>query len=777
MMGSKSFVFRFDDVEVREREFMLIKAGKVLTVEPKAFRALLFLLHNPQRLISKEELLNTVWRDAVVTEGSLTRCISLLRSLLGDDIHQPRYIATVATVGYRFVCKIDVSQDASGNLEATGEPDGFDWNDHVQAHANGGIAEAAVDPPGLTGNGAADEATSGRAEGGNRKRMRGWLLPCAAVLVVTLTAAIWYLRRPPPHVSGYIQITDFADGATSPALSPDGRMIAFIRGPETFVTSGQIYVKLLPDGQPVQLTHDDLAKMAPAFSPDGSRIAYTTTNANSGWNTSFPHQELSQEAANTTTDARFGWNTWVVQVLGGEPQLLLPNAAALTWADRQHVVFSEIRIYTMDVVTASESRAGERNVYLPPSVGGMAHRSWVSPDGKWILVSEMDGVGWRPCRVLPFDGSTRGETAGPRAASCTYAAWSPDGKTMYFSADAGDGYHIWRQRFLGGTLEQITFGATEEEGIAVSPDGQSLVTSAGIRESTVWLHDARGDRQISGEGFAIVPGLGNGNWIHSAFSPDGKRLYYLVRKQGSRAYISAELWMADSESGRTEALLPGVAMSEFDVAPNGKLVAFSAPDAEGHPHIWVAPLDRRTPPKQLTSFVARYPYFGPEGDLHFWTRDQEFVYSFGLDETAPRKSSSQPGAGCCALSPHGDLLLSGGGSRGTAIAEPIQGGPSIRICSSCSAAWGRDGKSLYIRFSDVGKMGGGKTIVIALPNGKELPKLPPSGFKSAEDVKGVNVVAEIDMKDKTIFAPGPDPSVYAYVRATVQRNLFRIPLQ
>jgi hypothetical protein len=78
-MGNKSFVFRFADVEVREREFTLIKAGKALTVEPKAFRALLFLLHNPQRLISKEELLNSLWGDAAVTEGSLTRCIWLLR--------------------------------------------------------------------------------------------------------------------------------------------------------------------------------------------------------------------------------------------------------------------------------------------------------------------------------------------------------------------------------------------------------------------------------------------------------------------------------------------------------------------------------------------------------------------------------------------------------------------------------------------------------------------------------------------------------------------------
>jgi TolB-like protein/DNA-binding winged helix-turn-helix (wHTH) protein/Tfp pilus assembly protein PilF len=121
MMVRKSFIFRFDDVEVREREFTLIKAGKVLTVEPKAFRALLFLLHNPQRLISKEELLNTVWDDAAVTEGSITRCISLLRNRLGDDIRRPRYIATVATVGYRFMCKVEMSEESVADTGTIGD--------------------------------------------------------------------------------------------------------------------------------------------------------------------------------------------------------------------------------------------------------------------------------------------------------------------------------------------------------------------------------------------------------------------------------------------------------------------------------------------------------------------------------------------------------------------------------------------------------------------------------------------------------------------------------
>src|SRR5579863_1878765 len=110
-MASKSFVFKFADVEVREREFSLIKAGEVLPVEPKAFRVLLMLLRNPKKLIAKEELLNAVWGDAAVTENSLTRAIALLRRLFEDDARNPRFIETVATVGYRWLCPVEESED------------------------------------------------------------------------------------------------------------------------------------------------------------------------------------------------------------------------------------------------------------------------------------------------------------------------------------------------------------------------------------------------------------------------------------------------------------------------------------------------------------------------------------------------------------------------------------------------------------------------------------------------------------------------------------------
>jgi Tol biopolymer transport system component len=594
-----------------------------------------------------------------------------------------------------------------------------------------------------------------------KKRWPVVTMTAGALLVLVAIAALATLvlsRRSRADLASreaWIKITNFPDSATQPALSPDGHMIAFIRGSETFVTRGEVYVKILPDGEPVQLTHDNMPKMAPAFSPDGSRIAYTAT------------------------DGSFRWNTWVVPVLGGETRELLPNAAALTWVDPRHVMFSEIRPGTMGIASATEGREEEHAIYMRPDE--MAHRSRVSPDRHWVLVSEMNEKHWLPCRVIPVDGSSKGQVVGPKEASCTYAVWSPDGGTIFLSADAGDGYHIWRQRFPQGAPDQMTLGPTEEEGLSVAPDGRSLVTSAGIRESTVWLHDARGDRQISGEGFASLPGLGYGAAkISSVFSPDGKKLYYFVRKQSSQTWVSGELWAADLDSGRSEPVLPGILINGyFSIAPDGKAVVFDTTDATGEPHAWISPLDRRSPPRELTSSIARTADFVLGGRIYIPMREggNLSLYSVEADATALRKLSSTPLpelSGSMGVSPRGKWWLTG---SVPVVAHPVGGGTPIPICEFCSAGWGPEGKYFYLRFRDIGEQGGGKTVVLGLAEGKDLPDLPPGGLKSAEDAQGLKVVAEIDMNGKAVFTPGPNPFVYAYTRVTVQRNIYRIPLE
>jgi DNA-binding winged helix-turn-helix (wHTH) protein len=116
MTERKCFVFKFGDIEVREREFLLIKAGERIPVEPKAFRVLLFLLRNPGRLITKDEIVDTVWNDSAVSDNSLTRSIAQLRRVLGDDSREPLYILTVPTVGYRFLSEVKAEEGGGRRL-------------------------------------------------------------------------------------------------------------------------------------------------------------------------------------------------------------------------------------------------------------------------------------------------------------------------------------------------------------------------------------------------------------------------------------------------------------------------------------------------------------------------------------------------------------------------------------------------------------------------------------------------------------------------------------
>src|SRR6185503_3175677 len=192
------------------------------------------------------------------------------------------------------------------------------------------------------------------------------------------------------------------------SFSPNGQMLTFIRGGEFCCNNaggqGQVYVKLLPNGESVQLTNDAGAKFGPVFTPDGSRITYTAF-------------------------ASPGWNTWTVPAFGGAPTLYFPNAFGLTWISDQQVLFSEIMSGTllhMGLVTAKESREEPRDIYFPEHERAMAHFSHLSPDRESVLIVEMDRTGnWQPCRLVPFDGSSAGRQVGPQG-ECKSTGWSPD---------------------------------------------------------------------------------------------------------------------------------------------------------------------------------------------------------------------------------------------------------------------------------------------------------------------------------------------------------------
>ena len=581
---------------------------------------------------------------------------------------------------------------------------------------------------------------------------RWWIAAAAAAVLAAVSAAavVFLLPRRPAGRDQWAQLTNFPDSVGQPALSQDGRMLTFIRGPGTFQTSGQIYIKLLPDGEPKELTRDSYRKMSPVFSPDGSQIAYTTI------------------------DNQFNWDTWLVPVLGGEPRRWLPNASGLVWLDRQRLLFSEIKTgIHMAIVTAEQNRAGARDLYVPAHERGMAHRSHPSPDRKWALIVEMDRTGtWVPCRLVPMDGSSPGRQVGPPGAGCTFAEWSPDGRWMYLSSSAGGVYHTWRQRFPDGQSEEVTSGPTEEEGVAMAPDGRSFVTAVALKQRSVMLHDSSGDRQISLEGYAY----------HPKFTPDGKGLCYRILKGAAADAGTSDLWLTEVESGRSELLFPGIAnisRGGFDISPDGREVVVVTADREGKYRLWLVPLDRRTPPRQIPNVEGSEPGFGPTGEIFFRAveGDTAFVYRVREDGTGLRKAIEQPASQIVAISPDGRWLAVWAALPGMGTAAyPLGGGSPVRIWGwIMRLQWSPDGRLLFMSLSSVagGVGSSGKTYVVPLRPGRVLPEIPAGGFQSEEELAKLPGVRVIDAAD---VCPGPTPDVYAFSRETTQRNLYRIPI-
>jgi Tol biopolymer transport system component len=520
---------------------------------------------------------------------------------------------------------------------------------------------------------------------GHRWKTWGFL----AIGVVAVVSLILVRPKPPaPHPPAYTQITNFTDSAVAPALSPDGRMLAFIRSEYPFGGPGQIHIKLLPDGEPVELTHDELEKRGPPqFSPDGTQIAYAALTHGSGW------------------------STWVVPALGGQPRLFLTNASGLSWIEagprKSLLLFSELTGagFQMAVVSSTESRLQHRVVYMPPRMG-MAHRSYLSPDQKQVLLAEMEEGAWLPCRLTPLDGNSAGKSVGPAPSHCTDTAWSPDGKWMYFSADTGNGYHIWRQGFPNGVPNQITSGVTQEEGIAVAPDGRSFYTSIGASQSTVWFHDSRGDRQITSEGYGLLPSI----------SPDGKKLYYLQRAAEARHFSSGELWVADLESGRRHRLLPDFLMRHYDISADGQRVVFAVSDEAGRSPVWLAALDGRSAPRQIAANDARKVYFAADGYVLFRGVENGTACVYRVKEDGSelkelvRTNSAGP---LFSASPDGKWMAipaSISEIAWPAMVYPTGGGSPTLICLTCindndveragppGVSWSPNGKFFYLRF-------------------------------------------------------------------------------
>jgi DNA-binding winged helix-turn-helix (wHTH) protein len=100
-------VYRFGDIEVDPLRGCLRRQGREQYPRSKVFQVLLYLLEHRDRVVTKQELIDTLWKDTAVTDDVVFHCVGEIRALLGDKRATAQFVRTFPAAGYRFVAEVE----------------------------------------------------------------------------------------------------------------------------------------------------------------------------------------------------------------------------------------------------------------------------------------------------------------------------------------------------------------------------------------------------------------------------------------------------------------------------------------------------------------------------------------------------------------------------------------------------------------------------------------------------------------------------------------------
>jgi serine/threonine-protein kinase len=525
---------------------LLRNEGREVPLPPRVLGVLDLLVSRAGAIVSRQALIDTVWKDAFVTDTSLAEAISVLRQALGDDPQAPKYIQTVHRRGYRFVAPVTPGPTT-----------------HVQsllAPATPSVEEQRTGPS-----------------------ISRQLLPWGIALLCTVLAAIavWqytHFRAPlAPVVRMRIEPaagTVFDSRASALAVSPDGLLLAW----SACDSACRLYVRALDQLDPRAIPGTEDAS-APFFSPDGRWIGF------------FAGGKLRKVAA-----------------AGGMPVVVTeaPQPFGAVWLPDGHIVFAASE--RGGLMRVSDGGGGAEQLTIPSADAGEVRHCWpaLAPGGRALLFTVATAPqGEAPGRIalLPIGQRTDWQTIlenadVARSVSADYIAFSRGSEIHAVAFDRA------RQAVAGA--DETVVGNMAPAQFAIGSSGAFVYATSGdnVRPSLTWI--PAGNGAVSGDLAALedlklapdgsrVAGVDEGDlWVgdinrgtttrltHAGtnvgpvWSGDGASVYYAARSDGG----PFEAWIRDASGAAPAKLTLAAAARHRHVFPtsvshDGKLMAYT----------------------------------------------------------------------------------------------------------------------------------------------------------------------------------------------------------
>lgn len=525
--------FQFGDFRINIEERTLRKNGEIVPLQARVFEVLQMLVERRGGVVSKEELMETIWADSFVEESNITQSVYTLRRALGKDAEGKAFIETIPKRGYRLGVPVtsSVERRADLNTSAVDRSSPAFWIKHRVAILSAG----------------------------------------AAILLLALSGfmvARYMIKSPAPPVENveFKKLT-FSGDVSFPIIAPDGKSFAYVK-------DDAIHLQDVASGSSVRLNVAEHKKFGNLqFSNESDAIYFRNEDS---FDASGDVFQVSRFGGAAKKIAERVWSTLGISPDGKRMAFIRFFPTQGEWA-----------LMLKEIDTGEERKLLSRN--LPFTIFRTGFPAW-SNDGRRIAIIEQSPNQQNVSSLL-LVSVTNGEAekiSTPSLVQIEQVAWLPGDQSIVLTGrESNRFFQLWKLNIYDNTLQKITNDLNNYRTISVSADGKNLLARQFAVFSHIWT--------LQGSDFQDQKQITYGNLSRDgssgvAWTPDG-RIVYATRITGN-----IDLWSVRPEDGVRKQLTENAGTNNENpfVTADGKYVFFES-TRSGKRRIWRIDIDGSNP--------------------------------------------------------------------------------------------------------------------------------------------------------------------------------------
>ena len=445
------------------------------------------------------------------------------------------------------------------------------------------------------------------------------LLALALASVAGLVTFMGRLANGPQVAQKRVQLSAGEQSEAYPAISPDGKRIAYSARESSKVSAFHVFVRELPSGKPQQLTHGEGSDVAPVWSPDGGTLAF---------------RRMEDGGAECIVIPADGGAERKLADLGGSAADSGQPTPAISWnADGKSLVVAQsagkqapgLAVITLDsgklqrITNPSEGSEGDSTPAVSPSGNSIAFVRHTQNDGGDIYLCDATGAAVR--RLTFDDRGIRG------------IAWTRDGQDLLYSGNRVGNWRLWRVSANGGSPRDLAIAGKQAYYPAIGRNRLAYTdspTASAIWRATLGTGDAVEERPLI---------RSTGREVNPVWSPDGTKIAGVSDQSGSD-----EILVGDAQGANRVPItqLKGPRVGSLSWSPDGKTLVFDASSDHGREVFTVPAAPGNKPARVLLN--ASNASFSHDGKwIYFQSRGQ--IWKATVAGGNPQALAPQNGAG------------------------------------------------------------------------------------------------------------------------------------